>query len=198
MARSMTGFGRAITAYAEEQITVEVSAVNHRFLESSFRLPPAWASLEAPLRELVKQEIQTILSLGVDLRCNMRLGRDFSIASLRKEGYKAIFLGIGLPKGRKLPIPGADAEGVYRGQCTQYCGVQHAHMGLEVVAQSETEFLKWEDNQRRSTKTVTAIDSDINVGKKLFLDRCSGCHTIRGTEAVGAHANNNMPPNREQ
>ena len=56
MARSMTGFGRAITAYADEQITVEISAVNHRFLESSFRLPPAWASLEAPLRELVKQE----------------------------------------------------------------------------------------------------------------------------------------------
>ena len=56
MARSMTGFGRAITAYADERITVEVSAVNHRFLECSFRLPPAWASLEAPLRELVKQE----------------------------------------------------------------------------------------------------------------------------------------------
>ena len=57
MARSMTGFGRAITAHADEQITVEVSAVNHRFLESSFRLPPVWASLEPPLRELVKQEI---------------------------------------------------------------------------------------------------------------------------------------------
>ena len=57
MARSMTGFGRAITAYADEQITVEVSAVNHRFLESSFRLPPARASLEPPLRERVKQDI---------------------------------------------------------------------------------------------------------------------------------------------
>jgi uncharacterized protein (TIGR00255 family) len=53
----MTGFGRAITAYAEEQIAVEVSAVNHRFLESSFRMPPAWACLEVPLRELVKQAI---------------------------------------------------------------------------------------------------------------------------------------------
>jgi formate dehydrogenase (NADP+) beta subunit len=70
-----------------------------------FRLP----------RELVKQEIQAIISLGVELRCNMRLGRDFSIASLRKDGYRAIFLGIGLPKGRKLPIPGAAAEGVYDG-----------------------------------------------------------------------------------
>ena len=70
-----------------------------------FRLP----------RELVKAEINAILSLGVELKCNMRLGRDFSISSLRGEGYKAIFLGIGLPKGRKLNLPGADGEMVYDG-----------------------------------------------------------------------------------
>ena len=96
--------------------------------------------------------------------------------------------------GKTQMIPGltnqqwlqADTEGVYRGQCTQYCGVQHAHMGLEVVAQSNAEFRKWQDAQRRSavTASVTGIDS----GKQLFLDRCAGCHTIRGTEAVGAHA----------
>ena len=70
-----------------------------------FRLP----------RELVRQEIRAILSLGVELKCNMRLGRDFTIADLRREGYKAIFLGIGLPKGRKLPLPGSDRAGVYDG-----------------------------------------------------------------------------------
>jgi formate dehydrogenase (NADP+) beta subunit len=70
-----------------------------------FRLP----------RELVNHEIEAILSLGVDLRCNMQLGRDFSIADLRREGYKAIFLGIGLPKGRKLSIPGSDMPNVYDG-----------------------------------------------------------------------------------
>jgi formate dehydrogenase (NADP+) beta subunit len=70
-----------------------------------FRLP----------RDLVRHEIAAILSLGVELKCNMQLGRDFSIQDLRRQGYKAIFLGIGLPKGRKLPIPGADQEGVYDG-----------------------------------------------------------------------------------
>jgi NADPH-dependent glutamate synthase beta subunit-like oxidoreductase len=70
-----------------------------------FRLP----------RELVRHEINAILSMGVDLRSNMRLGRDFTIADLRREGYKAIFLGIGLPKGRKLPLPGSDTPGVYDG-----------------------------------------------------------------------------------
>ncbi|HEY3441747.1 MAG TPA: FAD-dependent oxidoreductase [Paludibaculum sp.] len=70
-----------------------------------FRLP----------RDLVRHEIQAILSLGVDLRCNMKLGRDFTIQSLRADGFRSIFLGIGLPKGRKLPLPGADLEGVYDG-----------------------------------------------------------------------------------
>jgi formate dehydrogenase (NADP+) beta subunit len=70
-----------------------------------FRLP----------RDLVRHEIQAILSLGVELRCNMRLGRDFTIQSLRADGYKGIFLGIGLPKGRRIPLPGADLEGVYDG-----------------------------------------------------------------------------------
>lgn len=96
--------------------------------------------------------------------------------------------------GKTQMIPGltnqqwleADAEGVYRGQCTQYCGAQHAHMGLEVVAQSAPKFLLWADTQRRSIETVFV--NNIKDGKNLFLERCSGCHTIRGTEAVGAHA----------
>jgi NADPH-dependent glutamate synthase beta subunit-like oxidoreductase/ferredoxin len=70
-----------------------------------FRLP----------RELVKREIDAVLSLGVELQCNMRLGRDFSISDLRRDGYAAIFLGIGLPKGRKLPLPGAEHPMVYDG-----------------------------------------------------------------------------------
>src|SRR5512132_460883 len=48
-----------------------------------FRLP----------RDLVRHEINAILSLGVELKCNMQLGRDFSLADLRRQGYQAIFLG---------------------------------------------------------------------------------------------------------
>ncbi|MEZ5398397.1 MAG: FAD-dependent oxidoreductase [Bryobacteraceae bacterium] len=70
-----------------------------------FRLP----------RDLVRHEIQAILSLGVDLRCNQRLGRDFTIQSLRDDGFAAIFLGIGLAKGRKLNLPGGDLPGVFDG-----------------------------------------------------------------------------------
>lgn len=66
-------------------------------------------------RELVKAEIEAILSMGVELKCNMRLGRDFTIESLRKDGYKAIFLGIGLQKGRKIPLEGSDLPQVFDG-----------------------------------------------------------------------------------
>jgi len=70
-----------------------------------FRLP----------RDLVRHEINAILSLGVELQCNQKLGRDFTIAGLRAEGYRAIFLGIGLPKGRKLPLAGGETPGVIDG-----------------------------------------------------------------------------------
>ena len=70
-----------------------------------FRLP----------RGLVMKEIEAIQSMGVEIRCGQALGRDFTIADLRREGYKAIFLGVGLPKGRKLPVPGAELPNVYDG-----------------------------------------------------------------------------------
>ncbi|MDD5460236.1 MAG: c-type cytochrome [Methylococcales bacterium] len=96
--------------------------------------------------------------------------------------------------GKTQMIPGlinqqwleADTEGVYAGECTQYCGVQHAHMGLEVVAQNTAEFEKWRDAQRRTAPPTSAAGA--NAGQKIFLDQCAGCHTVRGTEAVGAHA----------
>ncbi len=70
-----------------------------------FRLP----------RDLVRHEINAILSMGVELKCNQKLGRDFTLADLRAQGYKAIFLGVGLPNGRKLSLPGGETEGVYDG-----------------------------------------------------------------------------------
>lgn len=57
MIRSMTGFGRSAGELEHETITAELSAVNHRFLDCSFRLPYAWAALEPSLRETVKRYV---------------------------------------------------------------------------------------------------------------------------------------------
>lgn len=66
-------------------------------------------------RELVKLEINAILSLGVSLEVGTRLGTDFSIADLRQRGFRAIFIAIGAHKGRNLDIPGVDLDGVLKG-----------------------------------------------------------------------------------
>lgn len=57
MTRSMTGFGRVSAEIDNESVTIEVTTVNHRFLECAFRMPNAWAALEVPLRNLVKQSL---------------------------------------------------------------------------------------------------------------------------------------------
>jgi NADPH-dependent glutamate synthase beta subunit-like oxidoreductase/ferredoxin len=66
-------------------------------------------------RELIKLEINAILSLGVELRVGRRLGKDFSLRDLEQEGYRAIFLGIGAHQSRDLEIDGVDLDGVLKG-----------------------------------------------------------------------------------
>ena len=63
-------------------------------------------------RSLIKSEIGEILGQGVELKVNMRLGKDFTIASLREEGYEAIFIAIGAYIDRDLKIEGIDLDGV--------------------------------------------------------------------------------------
>lgn len=95
--------------------------------------------------------------------------------------------------GKTQLIPGltnqkwiqADESGIYSGQCSQFCGVGHAHMGFEVVAESAKDFQKWQEEQLRTVSPSPA--GRINAGYKLFMDRCAGCHTIRGTDAMGEH-----------
>ncbi len=65
-------------------------------------------------REILDAEIQRILDLGVELKCNFVVGRDISLGQLRQE-YRAVFVGIGAHKGLKLGIPGDDAPSVWTG-----------------------------------------------------------------------------------
>ncbi|MCG8642314.1 MAG: FAD-dependent oxidoreductase [Desulfobacterales bacterium] len=65
--------------------------------------------------EVLDWEIEGILNLGIDVHYNTKLGEDFTIQSLREEGYEAIFMGIGAWKDYTLGIEGEDAEGVLQG-----------------------------------------------------------------------------------
>jgi len=66
-------------------------------------------------RDVLQAQIREILDLGPELKLNMRLGRDFSIVDLRREGFKAILLAFGLHRSRDLNLPGNDLDGVVKG-----------------------------------------------------------------------------------
>lgn len=66
-------------------------------------------------RDVIRAEIDRTLRLGLDIQTNQRLGRDFSVADLRRQGYAAVFLAIGATRGRDLSVSGADLDGVING-----------------------------------------------------------------------------------
>jgi formate dehydrogenase beta subunit len=66
-------------------------------------------------RDLIRAEVDQILSLGVELRLEWRLGRDFTVGDLRRNGFAAVFLALGATRGRDLSIPGHDLDGVING-----------------------------------------------------------------------------------
>jgi formate dehydrogenase (NADP+) beta subunit len=66
-------------------------------------------------RDLIRAEINQVLSLGVELRQNWRLGRDFTVGDLKRNGFAAVFLALGASRGRGLAIPGVDLDGVING-----------------------------------------------------------------------------------
>jgi NADH-quinone oxidoreductase subunit F len=65
-------------------------------------------------REIVEREIEMIRASGVEIQCNKKLGRDFTIDDLTKQGYKAVFLATGAHRSMPLGIAGEEAEGVMK------------------------------------------------------------------------------------
>ncbi|MGW8316761.1 MAG: cytochrome c oxidase subunit II [Bacteroidales bacterium] len=93
--------------------------------------------------------------------------------------------------GRKIDaVPGrlnygwldADTTGIFLGTCSEYCGTQHATMGIRVVSESPASYEKWLATQRMQPKTPT--DSLARAGAEIFQHRtCGNCHAISGTPA---------------
>jgi NADPH-dependent glutamate synthase beta subunit-like oxidoreductase/NAD-dependent dihydropyrimidine dehydrogenase PreA subunit len=65
-------------------------------------------------REIIQAEIKAIESLGVEIRLGQKLGREFLLEDLKRQGYEAIFIGIGAHKSRDLAIEGVQLDGVLR------------------------------------------------------------------------------------
>ena len=95
--------------------------------------------------------------------------------------------------GKTDTIPGqtnlawleAAAPGRYFGQCTEYCGLQHAHMGLAVIADAPADFERWREQQVLPARSPSG--EQLERGRDLVEFRCGLCHQVRGTSA-GARA----------
>jgi cytochrome c oxidase subunit II len=72
----------------------------------------------------------------------------------------------------------ADRTGQFRGECAEFCGLQHAHMDFLVVAQPNDQFQSWVTQQQQAAQTPT--DSLALQGQKLFSTKCISCHLING------------------
>ena len=93
--------------------------------------------------------------------------------------------------GKKDLIPGyatslqlqASRPGVYRGECAEFCGFQHAHMSVAVHAHEPEAFAQWQAGQRRAAPDPA--DAIAARGRDIFLaSTCAQCHAVQGTDAA--------------
>jgi len=96
-------------------------------------------------------------------------------------------------QGKRDLLPGyntdvlmqVDKAGRWRGQCAEYCGMQHAHMSFYIVAEPQQDFDNWMSAQMQPSVVPGNIQA--MHGQQVFLSHaCVLCHTIRGTTA-GSH-----------
>ncbi|MDB5828214.1 MAG: cytochrome c oxidase subunit 2 [Variovorax sp.] len=102
--------------------------------------------------------------------------------------------------GKKDMLPGrstqlviqADKAGTYRGECAEFCGLEHALMAFNVSADPPDAYARWRAAQQApaldpARDGSTGANVDARRGQALFLSSsCAQCHTVRGTSAAGS------------
>ncbi len=91
--------------------------------------------------------------------------------------------------GKRDMVPGrvhtlraeADDPGIYAGQCTEFCGLSHANMKMEIVALAPDDFETWKTNQLDAYQSPDET-SPAGQGEAVFIQQCSRCHTVNGLE----------------
>jgi len=91
--------------------------------------------------------------------------------------------------GKRDMVPGrvhtvrleADEPGIYAGQCTEFCGLSHANMRMEVIALEPDDFEAWKAQQLAAYE-APAADTLAATGEQTFIAQCSRCHQVNGIE----------------
>ncbi len=89
-----------------------------------------------------------------------------------------------IPGRRNRVLLYADKPGRYRGQCAEFCGLEHAHMAMYVDAQEPAEFRRW--LRAEAAPAQPPAGAAERAGREAFFgSQCASCHAIRGTRARG-------------
>lgn len=166
-------------------------------------------------RDVLQAQIREILDLGPELRLNTRLGRDFSLADLRNQGYKAVLLAFGLHRSRDLNLPGHDLDGVVKGidfLLNVNLGYRFS-IGKQVVVigggnvaidVARTAMREPQKLAGQSTDTLTLPDqltqSEMDVAMKEFMDisRAALRMGARQVHLVCLESRDEMPASEEE
>ncbi len=151
----------ASSASAAERPTLTIRVISHQF----------WWEVRYPGSRAV-----TANEIHIPARTNVQAllyTRDVIHSFWVPELNKKVDL---IPEQTNRVLLYADRPGRYRGQCAEFCGLQHAHMGLYVFADPPAKFRQWLARQSRPAPAA---------GSQLFVQKCGACHAIRGTGANG-------------
>ncbi len=102
--------------------------------------------------------------------------------------------------GKRDMVPGrvhtvrleADEPGIYAGQCTEFCGLSHANMRMEVVALTPEDFETWKANQLAPYE-APAEGTLAATGEATFIAQCSRCHQVNGLEDADGEPDHRPP-----
>ncbi|HBX76399.1 MAG TPA: cytochrome c oxidase subunit II [Acidimicrobiaceae bacterium] len=103
--------------------------------------------------------------------------------------------------GKKDAVPGhsnkwslqADEEGLFQGTCTEYCGLSHAYMRMEVKAVSPAKYEEWVDAQTTKASVPPASDTLATQGYEEFKTNCANCHQVNGESFKFAEKTDGKP-----
>jgi cytochrome c oxidase subunit 2 len=163
------GVGRALAAHPQRALTIDI--VGHQWWwEATYEDP-------SPSKRIVTAN-EIHVPVGETIQFKLRAAdviHSFWVPSLH---------------GKRDLIPGyvsthwfrADTAGIYRGQCAEFCGLQHAQMALFIVAEPPVKFAAW--LAAGSSSPAPPADSTLLYGRSVFMSTgCALCHAIAGTEA---------------
>jgi cytochrome c oxidase subunit 2 len=89
-----------------------------------------------------------------------------------------------IPGRRNRVLLFSDKPGRYRGQCAEFCGIEHARMAMSVYVQEPADFDRWLRGQ--AAPAAAPSSAAARAGRDAFIaNGCGSCHTIRGTPARG-------------